>query len=250
MAALDGKVVIVTGSSRGIGKAIAQECAAQGGKVVVTARTDEAGGRLPGTIHETAQGIQEAGGEAMAVRCDVTDEDSVLALKEAVMGAYGRIDALVNNAGIQVNLGLLELQTRLWDLTMRVNLRGPFLCCKHLAPVMVEQQSGSIVNITSGAAENPRANGVSYAVTKAGLNAITFGFSQELAQYNIAVNSLNPGGVKTDGAVMVRPADFDWTGWDPQEVVGPPAAWLCWQTAQTITGKVVDRSEFGKTWGV
>jgi NAD(P)-dependent dehydrogenase (short-subunit alcohol dehydrogenase family) len=87
-------------------------------------------------------------------------------------------------------------------------------------------------------------------VTKAGLNAITFGFSQELAEYGIAVNSLNPGGVKTDGAVMVRPPDFDWTGWDPQEAVGPPAAWLCWQTAQTLTGKVVDRSEFGKTWGV
>ena len=249
MAGLDGKVVVVTGSSRGIGKAIAQECGAQGAKVVVVARTEEAGGRLPGTIHQTVQEIQDAGGQAMAVRCDVTDEEAVQALVASVMGAHGRIDALVNNAGIQVNVGLLELQTRHWDLTMRVNLRGPFLCCKFIAPVMVGQRSGSIVNITSGAAENPRANGVSYAVTKAGLNAISFGFSQELAEYNIAVNSLNPGGVKTDGAVAVRPTDFDWSGWESQEVVGPSAAWLCWQTSQTITGRVVDRSEFGKTWG-
>ena len=83
MAELDGKVVVVTGSSRGIGKAIAQECAAQGAKVVVVARTEEAGGRLPGTIHQTVQEIQDAGGQAMAVRCDVTDEEAVQALDPA-----------------------------------------------------------------------------------------------------------------------------------------------------------------------
>jgi citronellol/citronellal dehydrogenase len=249
MGDLDGKVVVVTGASRGIGKGIAKTCGAAGATVVVVARTEQEGGRLPGTIHQTVQDIKEAGGEAMAVRCDVTDEEQVQALAKAVVDAYGRIDALVNNAGVQVNTELLDLQTRHWDLTMRVNLRGPFLCCKHLAPVMVQQQSGSIINITSSAGERVRPKGASYSVTKAGLNMITRGLAQELEEYNIAVNALSPGPIMTEGAVLVRPADFDWTGWEPPEVVGRAAVWLAKQTSQSFTGQVVDRADFGKTWG-
>ena len=242
-------VAIVTGSSRGIGKGIAKVFGEEGARVVVVARSEEEGGRLPGNIHLTTQEIQEAGGQAMALRCDVTDEEQVQAMAQAVMEAYGRIDVLVNNAGVQVNVGLLELQTRHWDLTMRVNLRGPFLCCKHIAPMMVEQRSGNILNITSSAGENVRPRGISYAVTKAGLNIMTRGLAQELEEHNIAVNALNPGPVKTEGAVMVRPPDFDWTNWDPPEVVGVAAAWLAQQTAQSFTGRIVDRTEFGNTWG-
>ena len=242
-------VAIVTGSSRGIGKGIAKVFGEEGARVVVVARSEEEGGRLPGNIHLTTQEIQEAGGQAMAFRCDVTDEEQVQAMVQAVMEAYGRIDVLVNNAGVQVNVGLLELQTRHWDLTMRVNLRGPFLCCKHIAPKMVEQRSGNILNITSSAGENVRPRGISYAVTKAGLNIMTRGLAQELEEHNIAVNALNPGPVKTEGAVMVRPAEFDWTNWDPPEVVGLAAAWLAQQTAQSFTGRIVDRTEFGNTWG-
>ena len=246
---MQGLVAIVTGSSRGIGKGIAKVFGEEGAKVVVVARSEEEGGRLPGNIHLTTQEIQEAGGQAMALRCDVTDEEQVQAMALAVMEAYGRIDVLVNNAGVQVNVGLLELQTRHWDLTMRVNLRGPFLCCKHIAPMMVEQRSGNILNITSSAGENVRPRGISYAVTKAGLNIMTRGLAQELEEHNIAVNALNPGPVKTEGAVMVRPPDFDWTNWDPPEVVGVAAAWLAQQTAQSFTGRIVDRTEFGNTWG-
>ena len=132
---------------------------------------------------------------------------------------------------------------------MRVNLRGVFLCCKYLIPPMIEQKSGSIINITSGAGETARANGISYAVTKAGLNMMSRGLALEMAEHNIAVNAINPGGIMTEGAVMVRPADFDWTGWDPPEVVGPAVVWLSQQTSQTFTGQVVDRTEFGKLWG-
>lgn len=242
-------VAIVTGSSRGIGKGIAKVFGEEGAKVVVVARSEEEGGRLPGNIHLTTQEIQEAGGQAMALRCDVTDEEQVQAMAQAVMEAYGRIDVLVNNAGVQVNVGLLDLQTRHWDLTMRVNLRGPFLCLKHIAPIMVEQRSGNIINITSGAGENVRPQGISYSVTKAGLNIMTRGLAQELEEHNIAVNALNPGPVKTEGAVLVRPPDFDWTNWDPPEVVGTAAAWLAQQTAQSFTGRIVDRTEFGNTWG-
>ena len=247
---MEGLVAVVTGSSRGIGKGIAKIFGEQGARVAVVARSEEEGGRLPGNIHLTVKEIQDAGGQAMAFRCDVTDEEQVEALAAAVVEAYGRIDVLVNNAGVQVNVGLLDLQTRHWDLTMRVNLRGPFLCCKHLVPNMIQQSSGSIVNITSGAAERVRPNGISYSVTKAGLNMMTLGLAQELEEHNIAVNALNPGGIKTEGAVLVRPADFDWTGWELPEVVGEASAWLAIQNAKTFTGRVVDRAEFGKTWGV
>lgn len=249
MGVLDGKVVIVTGSSRGIGKGIAKTCAIEGAVVVVVARTEEEGGRLPGTIHQTVQEIQDDGGVAAAVRCDVTDEEQVEALAKEVLDTHGRIDVVVNNAGVQVNVGLLDLQTRHWDLTMRVNLRGPFLCCKYLVPPMIEQRSGSIINVTSSAGERVRPQGISYAVTKSGLNTLTRGLAQELEEYGIAVNALNPGPVKTEGAVLVRPPDFDWTGWDLPETVGVSAAWLARQTAQSFTGQVVDREEFGKTWG-
>jgi|TARA_B100000809_G_scaffold249444_1_gene280803 citronellol/citronellal dehydrogenase len=247
---MEGLVAVVTGSSRGIGKGIANIFGEQGARVAVVARSEEEGGRLPGNIHLTVKEIQDAGGQAMAFRCDVTDEEQVEALAAAVVEAYGRIDVLVNNAGVQVNVGLLDLQTRHWDLTMRVNLRGPFLCCKYLAPIMVQQSSGSIINITSGAAERVRPNGISYSVTKAGLNMMTLGLAQELEEHDIAVNALNPGGIKTEGAVLVRPADFDWTGWESPEVVGEASAWLAIQNAKTFTGRVVDRAEFGKTWGV
>ena len=79
---------------------------------------------------------------------------------------------------------------------------------------------------------------------------MTLGLAQELEEHNIAVNALNPGGIKTEGAVLVRPADFDWTGWEPPEVVGEASAWLAIQNAKTFTGQVVDRAEFGKTWGI
>ena len=247
---MEGLVAVVTGSSRGIGKGIAKVFAEEGARVAVVARSEQEGGRLPGNIHLTVQEIQQAGGQAIAIRCDVTDEEQVQAMATAVMDAYGRIDVLVNNAGIQVNVELLDLQTRHWDLTMRVNLRGPFLCCKHLAPIMVQQGSGSIINITSGAGETVRPSGISYSVTKAGLNMMTLGLAQELEEHNIAVNALNPGGIKTEGAVLVRPPDFDWTGWDSPEVVGAAAAWLAQQNPKTFTGHVVDRGEFGKTWGI
>ena len=246
---IQGLVAVVTGSSRGISKGIAKVYGAEGAKVVVVARTGQEGGRLPGTVHQTVKEIQDAGGQAMAVRCDVTEEEQVQVLAKEVLDAFGRVDVLVNNAAIQVNVGLLELQTRHWDLTMRVNLRGPFLCCKYLVPPMKEQRSGSIINITSGAGEKVSPRGISYAVTKAGLNMITRGLAQELEEYNIAVNALNPGGIRSEGAEFVRPDDFDWSGWDPPEVVGPPAVWLAQQTAQTFTGKVVNRGDFGTAWG-
>ena len=114
---------------------------------------------------------------------------------------------------------------------------------------MVEQGKGSIINVTSGAAQNIRPRGVSYSVSKAGLDVFTIGLAKELEENDIAVNALSPGPIKTEGAVFTSPADFDWTGWHPPEVLGPPSIWLAHQTAKTFTGQVVHKDDFGKTWG-
>ncbi|MCS7206683.1 MAG: SDR family NAD(P)-dependent oxidoreductase [Dehalococcoidia bacterium] len=244
---LKDKVAIVTGSSRGIGKAIALAYAREGAKVVVVARS-ETEGRLPGTIHQTAQEIRALGGEALPIRCDVTDEEQVKSMVAQVMERYGRIDVLVNNAAIILRTPIVQTETRHWDLLIRVNLRGPFLCCKYVLPILMAQRQGNILNITSRAAERAVPGGVHYAVSKAGLNMFTLGLAEEVREYNIAVNALDPGFIKTEGAVLTRPANFDWSGAEPPEVVGPAAVWLAQQTAQTFTGRIVRRSEFGKTW--
>jgi NAD(P)-dependent dehydrogenase (short-subunit alcohol dehydrogenase family) len=131
---------------------------------------------------------------------------------------------------------------------MRVNLRGPFLCCKYVLPVMMAQRQGSIINITSRAAERGAPGVVAYSASKGGLNLFTLGLAEEVREYNIAVNALDPGLIKTEGAVLTRPPDFDWTGHEPPEVVGPAAVWLALQSAQTFTGRIVKRAEFGVTW--
>lgn len=244
---LADKVAIVTGSSRGIGKAIALAYAQEGARVVVVARS-ETPGRLPGTIYQTAEEIHALGGEALPIRCDVTDEEQVKSMVSQVMERYGRIDVLVNNAGVTLRTPILQTETRHWDLIMRVNLRGPFLCCKYVLPVMISQRRGSIINITSRAGERAVPGGVHYAVSKAGLNMFTLGLAEEVREYNIAVNALDPGLIKTEGAVLTRPKDFDWVGYEPPEAMGPAAVWLALQTAQTFTGRVVKRTEFGRTW--
>ncbi|MBI4234393.1 MAG: SDR family NAD(P)-dependent oxidoreductase [Chloroflexi bacterium] len=244
---LDGRVAIVAGASRGIGKGIARELGRAGARVVVVART-ETEGRLPGTIYQTAEEIRAAGGEALPVRCDVTDEEQVKAMVQEVMGTYGRIDALVNNAAVILRTPIVQTETRHWDLILRVNLRAPFLCCKHVLPVMVGQRRGSIINITSGAGERPSIGGVPYSVTKAGLNMFTRGLAEELREHDIAVNALDPGRIRTEGAVFTRPKEFDWTGWDPPEAVGPAAVFLAAQTAASFTGRIVRRDDYGRTW--
>ena len=133
MGSMDGMVAAVTGASRGIGAAIAKAYAQEGAQVIIVARTEQEGGRLPGTIHGTVDQIKEAGGSAVAVKCDVTKQEEVQALAQEVRDHFGRLDVLVNNAGIRVNMPLLDLEFRHWDLTMKVNMHGPFLGCKHLA---------------------------------------------------------------------------------------------------------------------
>ena len=149
MTQMSGMTAVVTGASRGLGRAIASEYATQGANVVVCARGRSPTG-LPGTAEATVRQIREAGGEALALSCDVSDEHQVTAMVEQALDEYGRVDVLVNNAGTMV-LGetLLEIDPDKWDQSVATNVRGPYLLCRAVVPVMIRQQKGSIINIGS-----------------------------------------------------------------------------------------------------
>ena len=190
MQKLTDKVAIITGASRGLGKAMAIELAREGASVAVAARTVEAGqSPLPGTIHETVATIKKRGGEARAVQCDVTDENAVTAMARQVKKHYGRIDILINNAGITTPEPFLKLTTKKWDLVIAVNLKGTFLCSQAVLPHMVKQKSGHIINLSSVLAKTVKFS-IPYGATKAAIERFTLGLAKEMKKHNIAVNAL------------------------------------------------------------
>ena len=248
---MDDMVAIVTGSSRGLGRAIANAFAAEGAKVVVSARLSSPTG-LPGTAEETAEQIRSNGGEAMALTCDVTDEEQVMAMVAQTVDKYGRIDVLVNNAGVMV-LGetLLDIVPEEWDQSVAANLRGPYLCCRAVLPTMIEQKRGSIIHIGSRmGSDHEQGGGTLYSATKAAVHMFSLCLADEVREHNVAVNILSPGSLKTEGSAAIPWTQRDWDQRVEPEVVGPSAVYLALQDASTFTGRLVLRAEFGDTWGV
>ena len=189
---LAGKVAVITGSSRGIGAAIAQEYCAQGAKVVIN------------YVHsaEQAQALADKlnleGHNAIAVKADVSVRSEIKQLFEQAVSAFGKIDILVNNAGINKRGWFDEVTDEAWDEIMGVNLKGPFICCQEVFPYMQAQQGGRIINISSVAGQYHGPKTVHYAVSKAGLNSLTKVIARYGAEHNILVNAVAPGIVRTD----------------------------------------------------
>jgi citronellol/citronellal dehydrogenase len=245
---LDGKVAIVTGASRGIGKAIAIGFAKEGAKVVVAARTETDSEKLPGTIYKTADEIQALGSSALPIKCDVTSEQSVNDMVQKAMGEFGRVDILVSNAGVAFYYPVIETPLKRWELVLGVNLTGAFLCSKAVLPKMIEQKSGSIINISSRAVDERVLGtvhtGVAYAVAKAGLERFTLGLATEVGQYNIAVNAVKPAEVvDTEGMRFWQP-DADKSEWHTPEKMVKCAIFLAAQNAKGVTGVVATDEEF------
>jgi citronellol/citronellal dehydrogenase len=246
---LDGKVAVVTGSSRGIGKQIALSFAKEGAKIAVAARSEREGGKLPGTIHQTASEIRAIGGTALPIRTDLTVDADIDNMVKRVMDEWGRSDILVNDAAANMNAFILDLPVKYWDLMMRVNLRGTFLCTKMVLPAMIAQKSGNIICMTSVAAKRRAPPGeVCYSITKIGIEFFAWGLAQEVKQHNIAVNDLYPsGGVATDGfkTVFARrnlPPEI-LNNMKTPEQIAEAALWLATQTAETFTGRSVSDDE-------
>ena len=250
MARMDGLVAIVTGASRGLGRAIAQEYAREGATVVICARHQSPTG-LAGTIEETTHSIREAGGTVFPVVCDVTDQEQVQDMVHQVVERYGRIDVLFNNAGAMV-LGesILDIDPVRWDQLMLVNVRGPYLCSRHVLPTMIEKRRGSIINLGSRMATDPKqGGGVLYSASKAAVHMFSLCLSEEVREHNIAVNILSPGSLRTEGSAAIPWTQRDWHERVDPTVVGPCAVYLALQDAKSFTGHLVQRADFGNTWG-
>ncbi len=246
---LDGKIAIVVGGSRGIGKEICKTLAREGAAVAVVARTEKEGGKLPGTIHQTADEIQSFGGRALPIRADITVDWDVEQMVQRVLDEFGRIDILVNDAAANFNSFVADLPIKRWDLMMNVNLRGTFICTKAVLPTMMAQKSGNIVCMTSVAAKRKAPPGeVCYSITKAGIELFCWGLAQEVKDHNIAVNDLYPtGGVATDGFKLVfknkNLSDDILKQMKTPEQIAEAALWIVRQDAETFTGRSVNDDE-------
>jgi len=185
-----GKVAVVTGSSKGIGFGMAQGLAYYGADLVIMSRNiDEA--------KAAADEVKELGGNAIAVKCDVTKKEDVQNLVQVVMDEFGRIDILINNAGMNIRKPLVEYEEEEYDKVINTNLKGIFLMGQAVAKVMMEQKSGKIINISSIFGGVAMANQAAYASSKGGINQLTKVMAMELAPYNVNVNAIAPAYIKT-----------------------------------------------------
>ena len=226
---LKDKVALITGGARGIGKAVALAYAREGAKLAICARTDS-------EIDATVREIQGLKGECRGWVCDVSFEESVKNLGQEIQKAYGRIDILVNNAGVMTRPApLTELEVKKWDYTIAVNLRGPFLVTKEVLPLMVRQNSGSIINVSSGLGRSGYANFGAYSVSKWGVEGFTQTLAAEVRSYNIRVNSVDPGYVATK---MTR-----YQGKEP-ESVPEVFVFLASDESRGITGRMLSSSRW------
>ena len=237
---LEGKVAIVTGASRGIGKAIALALADTGAAVVVAARTVEEEGTLKGSIIKTEEEIKRRGGKAISIQTNVADDASIDNMAQKTLKEMGHIDILVNNAGTSVRRPFKDLTLKEWDIVMKVTLRSIIACSKAVLPAMIEKRYGHIINISSVAAitSNSPFTGLAYDSSKAAINRFTWGLADELKGYNIAVNALMPENTTSDGWVMVNP-EVDKSDWQSPELWGKITACVAIQDTKTYTGRIL-----------
>ena len=192
MADLTGKTALVTGGSRGIGRAVCLELAAKGAAVVVNYRSSA------DAADAVVAEIVAAGGQASAIQADVSDADEVTALFKAAIAQYGKLDILVNNAGMTRDNVIMLLKPDDFDAVIATNLRSAWLCCKAAARLMMRKRTGAIINISSVVGIAGNGGQTNYAASKAGIIGITKSLAKELAVRGIRVNAVAPGFVETD----------------------------------------------------
>lgn len=248
---LAGTTIFMTGGSRGIGLAIAKRAAQDGANVVIAAKTAEPHPKLPGTIHTAADEIEEAGGQALAVQCDIRHEDQVVAAMEAAVERFGGIDVLVNNASAISLTPTLETPMKRFDLMHEVNARGTFLCSRVALPHLNESKNPHILTLAPPLNMNPRwfAAHLAYTMSKYGMSMCVLGMAEEFRDEGLGVNALWPRTIIHTAALNLLPG-VDVSRCRTPEIVADAAHAILTRPARETTGNFFIDDEVLKEEGI
>lgn len=238
MRELNGKTLFITGASRGIGLAIALRAARDGANVVIAAKSSVPNPKLPGTIHSAATEVEAAGGQALAIKCDIREEDEVRAAVDAAVARFGGIDILVNNASAIWLRGALDTPIKRFDLMQQVNARGSFLCAQVCLPHLLRAANPHILTLAPPPSLDPKWWGshTGYTLAKMGMSFVTLGMAAEFGPQGVAVNALWPRTVIATDAINMIPG-VDARNCRKPEIVADAARAVLSRSAKDFSGK-------------
>ena len=233
---LSGRVAVVTGASRGIGKSLALRLAHEGAVVTVAAKSEQSTERLPGSIHETVEAIRAAGGRALAVAADVRDEGALRNVIDRTVAEFGRLDILVNNAGAIWAQPILETPPKRFDLMMGINVRAAYIASYYALPHMRKQRWGHILNMCPRLSNAPSPGKVAYMISKLGMARLAIGLAAEHQADNIAANSLWPRTI-IESQASINWGMADRSQWRTPEILCDASLAIFAQEPRACTGR-------------
>ena len=247
---LSGRVAIVTGASRGIGKALALRLAREGADVVIAAKSEASTEKLPGSIYDTANEVRALGRRALAVPTDVRSEEAIAGMVEKTVNEFGRIDILVNNAGAIWTQPILATPPKKFDLMMSVNVRAAYTACYYALPFMVKQSWGHILNMCPKLHTAPSPGKVAYIISKLGMARVAIGLAAEHLADNVAANTLWPR------TIIESQASINWnmadkSQWRTPEIICDASLAIFSKDPETYTGhELIDEEVLRELAGV
>jgi citronellol/citronellal dehydrogenase len=251
MGTLQGKTLFITGASRGIGLAIGLRAARDGANVVIAAKSDVPNPKLPGTIHSAAAAVEASGGKALAIKCDIREEDSVRAAVEQAVERFGGIDILVNNASAIWLRGALDTPMKRFDLMQQVNARGTFVCAQACLPHLLNAANPHILTLAPPPSLDPKwwAPHTGYTLAKMGMSFVTIGLAGEFGPRGVAVNALWPRTLIATDALNMIPGVSAANGRKP-EIMADAAHAILTRPARGFSGRFLIDDEVLREAGV
>lgn len=246
---LKGRVAIVSGASRGVGRAVALTLAKEGCNVVVAAKSVEDSPKLPGTIYSVAKEIEELGVQALAVQCDVRNIENINNVVKQTVDKFGRIDILVNNAGALWWQPMLNTPEKRYDLMMEVNAKATFFFCQAVLPYMMENKWGHIVNMSPPIDLTMLKNHIGYFMSKYGMTMVSMGLAEEMKEHNIAVNSLWPE-TMVESYATINWGLGDSSLWRKADILADATLAIINHEPPSLTGKALIDEEVLKMVGI